>query len=165
MTEAQRKYRQSAKGRATARARDRRRADARRERNRAYVAQWRETHSDYQRARYRTDANARIADNLRSSLQAILSRLVNRQRLPRKWRGDSRIGQLLGCDPPEFIAHIERQFQIGMSWENRGQWYVSHIKQCHNFDLTDATQQAECFHFTNLCPLWETDSRRRLRMT
>src|SRR6516225_9179802 len=116
--EAQRRYRQSEKGVLASRERDRARADARLEYKRAYVAQWRERNPDYQRARYQTDADARIRDNLRSSLQAVLARLARRQQ--RKWHSNSKIGCLIGCDPPEFLAHIEALFQPGMSWANRG---------------------------------------------
>ena len=162
--EAQRRYRQSEKGLLASRARDRARADARLEYKRAYAAQWRERNPEYATSRYHADSNARIADNLRSGLQATVARLTHRSRLPRKWRADSRIGRLIGCDPIHFLAHIEAQFLPGMSWANRGLvWQIDHIKPCGAFDLTDPTQQAACFHFANLRPLSETDNKRRPR--
>lgn len=161
--EVQRRYRQSTRGLAASRAHDRKRADARLEYKKAYSARWREAHHDYQRERYQADDNARIKDNLRSSLHAALSRLKTRERLPNRWRGDSYIGQLIGCTPPEFLAHIEAQFAPGMSWANRDEWHVGHVRPCCTFDLTDAAQLAKCFHFTNLRPFWAEDNRRRPR--
>jgi len=35
---------------------------------------------------------------------------------------------------------------------------VDHIKACSKFDLTDPAQQGECFHYTNLQPLWALDN-------
>jgi hypothetical protein len=162
--EAQRRYRQSEEGLLTSRARDRARADKRLEHKRAYAARWRERNPEYQSIRYQSDDNARIADNLRSSLQTTLARLVHRKRLPHRWRTDSRIGRLIGCNPIDFLAHIEAQFLPGMSWANRGLvWQIDHIKPCCAFDLTDPAQQAACFNYTNLRPLSETDNRRRPR--
>jgi hypothetical protein len=162
--ETQQRYRQSEKGILASRARDRARADDRLEYKRAYTAAWRLRNPDYQVSRYHADDNARIADNLRSSLQITLARLTRRKRLPTKWRADSRIGQLIGCDPLAFLAHVEAQFQPGMSWGNRGAvWQIDHIRPCASFDLIDPDQQAVCFHYTNLRPLLRVDNQRRAR--
>lgn len=64
--------------------------------------------------------------------------------------------QLVGCDVSALRSHIEKQFKPGMTWENYGKfgWHIDHIKPCSAFDLTDPAQAEECFHFTNLQPLW-----------
>jgi hypothetical protein len=162
--EAQRRYRQSEKGILANRARDRARADERLEYKRAYTAAFRKRNPSYHVTRYHADDNARIADNLRSGLQATLARLTRRKRLPDKWRADSRIGRLIGCNPIDFLAHIEAQFRDGMTWANRGSvWQIDHIKPCSRFDLTDPDQQVACFNYTNLRPLSQTDNQRRPR--
>lgn len=63
---------------------------------------------------------------------------------------------LLGCSILELKQHLESLFQAGMSWENHGAcgWHIDHKKPCAAFDLTDSKQQFECFHFSNLQPLW-----------
>jgi hypothetical protein len=44
-----------------------------------------------------------------------------------------------------------------MNWENHGiVWEIDHIKACANFDLKDIEQQKECFHYTNIQPLFKT---------
>jgi hypothetical protein len=69
--------------------------------------------------------------------------------------------QLVGCTLQELRTHLENQFIDGMSWKNYGLWHIDHIKPCAKFDLTNANQQRECFHFTNLQPLWAVDNLRK----
>ena len=45
-----------------------------------------------------------------------------------------------------------------MSWDNYGKWHIDHVRPCSSFDLTDAKQQEECFHYTNLQPLWAAEN-------
>jgi hypothetical protein len=66
--------------------------------------------------------------------------------------------ELLGCTRAEFLAHIEAQFQPGMTWENRSLWHIDHIRPCAGFDMLDPAQQRVCFHYTNLQPLWAADN-------
>jgi len=66
---------------------------------------------------------------------------------------------LLGCTTEQLKKHIESLFQNGMNWLNYGQWEVDHIRPCSSFDLSDPKQQEECFHYTNLQPLWKHDNR------
>lgn len=68
--------------------------------------------------------------------------------------------QLLGTSPEGLRVHLEAQFKPGMSWETYGPkgWHVDHIKPCASFDLSDPEQQRQCFHYTNLQPLWWTEN-------
>jgi hypothetical protein len=65
-----------------------------------------------------------------------------------------RTEELLGCTISFFIKHLEKHFRPGMSWENYGKWHIDHIIPCAAFDLGDPSQQRQCFHYTNLRPLW-----------
>ena len=65
--------------------------------------------------------------------------------------------------------YLEKQFTKGMSWDNYGNpngdhtscWHIDHIKPCASFDLTQEDQQKECFHYTNLQPLWAIDNLKK----
>ena len=63
---------------------------------------------------------------------------------------------LLGCNITKARKHLEAQFRPGMSWQTHSKfgWHVDHIKPISSFDLTDETQRKQCFHYTNLQPLW-----------
>lgn len=68
--------------------------------------------------------------------------------------------KLLGCSIAEAKRHLESQFKAGMTWENHeiDGWHIDHIRPCASFDLSDPIQQKECFHYTNLQPLWAKDN-------
>ena len=66
---------------------------------------------------------------------------------------------LTGCTSwNELKIYLESKFLDGMNWKNMGEWHIDHIKPCSSFDLTDPKQQKECFHYTNLQPLWAIDN-------
>jgi hypothetical protein len=68
--------------------------------------------------------------------------------------------ELLGCTFEEVRNHLESLFKDGMTWENHGLygWHIDHRRPCASFDLTKEDQQRECFHYTNLQPLWATEN-------
>jgi hypothetical protein len=66
--------------------------------------------------------------------------------------------QLLGCSVDELKVYLQSKFTKGMSWDNYGKWHIDHIRPCASFNLTDPEQQKQCFHFTNLQPLWAKDN-------
>jgi hypothetical protein len=96
--------------------------------------------------RYHSDINFKLADILRSRVNKFL-----------------RYGcvfEALGCTLDELKAHLERQFQTGMSWDNWSKtgWHVDHIRPLSAFDLTKPAQFNAAVHYTNLQPLWASDN-------
>ena len=69
--------------------------------------------------------------------------------------------ELTGCTWKFLREYIESKFSFGMTWGNRGEWHIDHIRPCDSFDLTDVNQQRQCFHYTNLQPLWALDNLRK----
>jgi len=67
--------------------------------------------------------------------------------------------EYLGCSIDELKEYIEKKFKPGMTWQNRAQWQIDHIRPCASFDLQDEKQQYECFHYSNLQPLWSEENR------
>lgn len=70
---------------------------------------------------------------------------------------------LLGCTVEELKTYLENMWLPGMSWDNHtlNGWHIDHIKPVNTFDLTDPEQQKQCFHYTNLRPLWSFDNQTR----
>jgi len=129
------------------------------ERYRANQERWKDENRDYSGRYYHSTENRRLTVLLRACVHTALTRRAS----GRNWRADAQIGKLIACSKPALIAHIAAQFQPGMSWANygRGGWEIDHIRPCASFDLTDPAQQAACFHYTNLRPLWRADNLSR----
>jgi hypothetical protein len=66
----------------------------------------------------------------------------------------------LGCSLADLRAHLETQFQPGMTWENQGYrgWHIDHIRPLASFDLTDHEQVKLACHYTNLQPMWGVEN-------
>jgi hypothetical protein len=115
-----------------------------------YHARCRDRMNAYRRNRIKVDPNYRMRANLRRRIASALSGVAK----------TAHTLSLLGCSIDELRTHIQRQFEPGMSWDNYGYWgwHIDHITPCCRFDLTDPEQQKQCFHYSNLRPLWRKDN-------
>ncbi len=120
------------------------------EKSREYAKQNPDVAKQYYHERYKIDVNYRMARLLRSRINKVINR--NSRTSPSL--------ELLGCTIEEVKQHIEGQFQKGMTWDDWSYdgWHLDHIRPCASFDLTDPEQQKDCFHYTNLQPLWAEDN-------
>ncbi len=72
--------------------------------------------------------------------------------------------KLVGYTLEELMAHLEKQFVDGMSWENyglgEGQWSVDHIMPRTFFKFETYTDEEflRCWSLKNLQPLWHIDN-------
>lgn len=103
------------------------------------------------RKHYLNNPNARLAKTLRNRVNsAIKGSLKSASTL-----------ELLGCSVEFLKLHLEAKFKKGMAWENRRKWHIDHIRPCASFDLTDPEQQRQCFHYSNLQPLWAFENQEK----
>lgn len=113
-----------------------------------YIENNREKINQRFRNRYKNDISFRIKRNLRTRIwHAIKNNYKNGRTL-----------ELLDCSVEFLKQYLESKFQPGMTWENYGDWHIDHIKPCASYNLADPEQQRECFHYTNLQPLWAKDN-------
>lgn len=119
---------------------------------RANLAGWRRhKRRQYKRRRKQSDPGYMVKERLSKRLAAAL----------RGRRKSAATMRLVGCDLDALRVHIESMFLPGMGWWNRHLWHIDHIRPCASFDLTDPDQQAACFHYSNLRPLWAGDNIRK----
>ena len=78
-----------------------------------------------------------------------ISRCLKNAKQNRSWK------DLVGYSPEELVAHLEKQFAPGMTWENYGSvWHIDHIIPKKYFVYTDADESfRRCWGLNNLQPL------------
>lgn len=100
------------------------------------------------------DPEYKIMMNLRSRLWNII-----------KSNNKGHMDELICCDREFLIKHIESLWTNGMNWQNHGagknKWQIDHIIACDYFDLTKKIEQEQCFHYSNLQPMWGEDNARK----
>lgn len=155
MTEVQRRYKEnnrellrskSAEYRATNIEKVRAYKKAYREKNRAKI-------NSYEKQRRNSDSTYRMLTNMRTRLSKVL-------KTHKGVKKDSTM-DLLGCTLEQFKEHISSQFTDGMTLENYGEWHIDHIRPCASYNLSNENDQKECFHYSNLQPLWAEDNIRK----
>lgn len=133
--------------------------DKYKESTKAWIIKNRERYNARQRERRRIDPQFAISNNVRSRMNSALRNYGLKR--------DKPLEKQIGCSIEQLMAHLEEQFTDGMTWDARGRmdrtthtkvWQIDHIKPCSAFDLSDPKQRAECFHYTNLKPLWAIDN-------
>ena len=111
------------------------------------------TRYDYQKDKQQNDVGFRIRMTLTSRIKEAVKNA--------KTEKCDKSVSLLGCSIEQVRTHLEKQFSEGMTWENHGEWHIDHIKPCVAFDLSKEEEQRECFHYSNLQPLWAKDNIRK----
>jgi hypothetical protein len=73
-----------------------------------------------------------------------------------------KVKKYLGCSLDFLKDYLSNMFYDGMSWDNHGTlWHIDHIKPCDSFDLSNMEQQRQCFHYSNLQPLWAKENLKK----
>jgi hypothetical protein len=123
-------------------------------RSRAYGKKWRASNRDKTAAAERRRRATNPLHKIRSNLRGILN---NAMKTGAACKRSSAL-KLLGCSIPELRERLQALFLPGMTWANygkgEGKWHIDHIKPCCSFDLRLESEQSECFHYSNLRPLW-----------
>lgn len=99
----------------------------------------------------RTD-NEKLRDCIRGGVNKTL---IRGGKGGRKWQ------DLVGYTIVQLKKHLEKQFEPGMTWGNRGtEWHIDHIVPvaAFNFETPDDIDFKRCWALTNLRPLWAPDN-------
>lgn len=115
----------------------------------------REWYREYVKKRARLDPAFKISRYLRARMSKAI--------INQKAYKSNKTFELIGATSDFVREHLESQFKPGMTWDNYGLhgWHIDHIRPCASFDLTDPEQQKQCFHYTNLQPLWAEENLRK----
>lgn len=89
---------------------------------------------------------------LRCNIGSLILLNIKKQGYTKK----SRTYQILGCTFEDFKKHIERQFKVGMNWDNQGKWHLDHIIPASL--AKDENELIKLNHYTNFQPLWALEN-------
>jgi hypothetical protein len=121
--------------------------------NKEYSANWFQLNKkriqEKKYLRLKTDPNFKMKHQLGTRIRKVLNGLTKKSKSTQ---------ELTGCTIEQLWIHLEKSFKLGMTKENYGKWHIDHILPCVSFDLTKASEQRECFHYTNLQPLWASEN-------
>lgn len=99
-------------------------------------------HTKYLREKRKNDINYKLAINSRNKIKKTIK------------TGYSSF-ELLGCSPEFLKKWLEFNFKPDMTFENYGTlWHIDHVVPCYHFNLENNDELKECFHWTNLQPLY-----------
>ena len=104
--------------------------------------------NEYMKNKRQNDPYYKISNSLRCRIRSAISNGYKSKSTQ----------ELVGCSIDFLKSYLEDKFQDGMDWGNYGKWHIDHVRPCSSFDLTDTKQQEQCFHYTNLQPLWATEN-------
>jgi len=102
----------------------------------------------YRKRRKARDPSFKLLANCRTHIYKVLKGNIKSKKTK----------ELLGCTVEELKRYLSNKFVDNMSFENYGKWHIDHIIPCASFDFTKPEEQAKCFHYTNLQPLWAIDN-------
>jgi len=130
--------------------------------NKNIILKKQKEYREYNKETLKTKENLRKLEYYKKNLNYKIKKILRSRFLLalRELDKSNSIINLIGCSIEDLKKHIESQFKERMSWENHTMhgWHIDHIKPCASFDLTDPEQQKECFHYTNLRPLWAKEN-------
>lgn len=132
----------------------------RRERDPDFHKKWRDQNREVLRER-QLGANARYRAKVKNRISDAVSANI-RNSLRSGGKQGRKTFLLLGYTAEDLMAHLERHFQPGMSWDNygRGGWEIDHIipLAAHNFETPDHHDFKRAWAITNLQPLWAQEN-------
>jgi len=118
------------------------------EKRKEYRKNYKERKHQQRKERRKSDPIFVLINNIRSRLYKYLTKMDITKR--------NKTFDIVGCSPLELKEHLEKQFDKGMNWENRGNWHIDHI-----VPLSSAKTEEELYklsHYTNLQPLWKLEN-------
>lgn len=110
-----------------------------------------EHYAEYYKEKYNSDPDFKLAKIIRSFCFRVTNAVKEDKEL--------RSLEYLGCSLAEFKAHIESQWQEGMTWENHSKdgWHIDHIKPLDWF-IKNSDDPWQANHYLNLQPLWAEEN-------
>jgi len=130
------------------------------ERDKTYQVRYRKQRALYNREYTKRRKKTDIKFKLRRYMSSMIASRL-RQRLASK-NGERGL-KYLNYNIPELIIHLEKDFQLGMTWKNYGKWHIDHIIPDSHFNYKSVYDVGfqKSWSLDNLQPLWAVDNLKK----
>lgn len=110
-------------------------------------------HLAYAKYKYNCDKNFAINSRIKSAMARSLKGNKN----------GSHWEDLVGYTLNDLMIRIESLFLPNMSWENRNEWHIDHIRPIASFNFTTYEDEEfkQCWALNNLRPLWADENLKK----
>ncbi len=133
--------------------------ESHRKKSREYSRKNKEKRSDYKRRN--RDKISKSTREYKSRPEVVTSDFIRRclARVQDGFGGRrKKYERLVGYKMEDLVRHIESQFKEGMSWDNRSEWHIDHIRPIKSFIDDGITGPSVINALDNLQPLWAFDN-------
>ena len=112
---------------------------------------------EYTRQWFRQKRAKSPAYRVSEHMKVMMHRAFGAKKAGRSWRS------FVPYTLEQLMAHLERQFVSGMTWDNKGKWHIDHIRplSSFNFESPSDPEFQEAWALSNLRPLWGVDNIRK----
>jgi hypothetical protein len=118
---------------------------------------WRENNPDKSKLSYQKSKQKNKEKFKKNNIHIITWRSLLNNSLKRfNTKKENNTIELLGYSAYDLKEHLESKFLEGMSWDNRNEWHIDHIKPVSSFDKNEKMSVVNSLE--NLQPLWAKDN-------
>ena len=118
-----------------------------------YLKKYNKEHSKERYQKHKKRMKEDEVYRLKHKMRNIIGSSFRRRNL----RKNNKTELILGCSFEDFKKHIESKFEVGMTFDNYGEWEIDHIIPLATAHTTEDVEKL-C-HYSNLQPLWSKDNR------
>lgn len=104
--------------------------------------------------------NEPLKKKLKNRMSRRMRHALSNKNLSKEW---IHIFKLVGFSVEELKVHLESKFQVGMTWENIGDWHIDHVfpESKFNYKSFEDLEFKQCWSLSNLQPLWAEDNLKK----
>ena len=118
---------------------------------------WRENNPDKYKLSYQKSKQKNKEKFKKNNIHIITWRTLLNNSLKRfNTKKENKTIELLGYSAHDLKEHLESKFLEGMSWGNRNEWHIDHIKHISSFNKNEKMSVVNSLE--NLQPLWAKDN-------
>lgn len=127
--------------------------------NKDQIYEYRKEYNERNHEKIKTYMNTYMQNRYHTNINYKVKSICNKRIRDCVRNKSKKTVEYIGCDIDFLKEWLEYQFVEGMTWDNMGiEWHIDHVRPCSSFDFSNDTDISECYHWTNLQPLFARDN-------